>query len=168
MPLGGQIPLPLVVVNLDVFQQTAVPIGQSVAPLSALITGGGIGSGYTMTGFAKRTFRISTLSRNAVERDFYRDNIVGVLVATYGSILQPLGLDVSHKWIVSSGQVADDGKAKMPGFYFAEIMLEFEGTLNVVVSPFYGLIETLTLTASETSSTDQALVSVDVTTNPTA
>jgi hypothetical protein len=151
MPLGGNIPMPFMVINLDLIQQSAVPIGQSVAPLSALVTGGGTGSGYTLTGFAKRTFRISVLSDNGIERDFYRDNLIGVLEAIYAPILQPLGLDVSHKWMASSGQIAKDIQGKAPGFYFADVLLDFEGTLNVVVTPVYGTIAQITTTVSGTS-----------------
>lgn len=152
MPLGGNIPMPFLVVNLDVIQQSAVPIGQSVAPLSALVTGGGTGSGYTLTGFAKRTFRISVLSDNGVERDFYRDNLIGVLEAIYAPILQPLGLDVSHKWMASSGQIAQDRQGKSPGFYFADVLLDFEGTLNVVVMPIYGTIAQITTSVTSSMS----------------
>lgn len=164
MPLGGSIPLPLIVLNLDLFQQSSVPVGQSVAPLAAMLTGGGTGSGFTMTGFAKRTYRISILSSNAPERDFYRDNLIGALQTIYGSVLQPLGLDVTHKWMVSSGQVSNDRQGKMPGFYFAEIMLEFEGTLNVVINPSYGLIETIqtTISGSVSGGTQQSIDVIDV------
>ena len=148
MPLGGSIPLPLIVINLDLVQQTSIPIGQSVAPLSAQITGGGTGSGFTLTGFVKRMYRISVLSANAPERDFYRDNLTAALQTIYGSVLQPLGVDVTHKWQASSGQVSSDKQGKAPGFYFAEIMLEFEGTLNVVINPTYGLINTISTTIS--------------------
>lgn len=148
MPLGGQIPMPLVVVNMDIAQQGAVPIGQSTTALNSLYTGIGPASGYVITGFAKKTYRVSVLSTNAPERDFYRDSIVGTFEAIYSSVLQPLGIDVTHKWMVTSGQVANDRTGMAPGFYFAEVLLDFEGTFNVVTNVAYGPILGLTGTVS--------------------
>jgi hypothetical protein len=141
MPLGGSIPMPLVVVNMDLADQDKIPIGQSTTALNSLLTGVGVpAAGYITTGFAKRTYRISVLSVNAPERNFYRDTVVGIFLSIMGTVLQPLGLDVTHKWMVSSGQVAADRQAMMPGFYFAEILLDFTGTFNVVSNPGYQTI----------------------------
>lgn len=142
MPLGGQIPFPLLVLNLDLFQQVSTAIGQSAM---ANVADAG---GYTATGLARRTYRVSTLSPNALERDFYRDTVVGLFQAIWATVLAPLGLDVTHGWQVASGQVADDRVGKAPGFYFADMLLTFEGTLNVTISPVYGLIDTITATVT--------------------
>lgn len=160
MPLGGNIPMPLVVVNLELGQQSAVPIGQSLAA-----NAGSALNQQLITGFARRVFRVSVLAPNQDTSDFYRDAIVGVFEALYAPVLLPLGLDVTHRWQFNSGQVADDRQAKMPGFYFAEVMLEFEGTLNVLLTTNYGLIETLSVGVSG-SSGDAEQVSVDVVTMP--
>lgn len=141
MPLGGNIPMPLVVVNLDLVRQGTIPIGQSTSALNSQLTGvGAPASGFIQTGFAVRTYRVSILSTNAPERDFYRGAVVGVFEAIWGTVLQPLGLDVTHKWIVDSGQVANDRVGQSPGFYFAEVMLEFEGTFNVASNVGYSTI----------------------------
>jgi hypothetical protein len=159
MPLGGIPEFPFVVVNQDLLQQTEVPIGQS-AYQSPATSGQGTVSGFqtnfpwSITGLVERTYRVSILSKNAVERDFYRDAIPAIFQALFNPVLQPLGLDVSHKWQVSTGQVSDDRAAKSPGFYFAECMLTFEGTLDVTVSPIYGLVETITTTVSSLASGD--------------
>lgn len=138
MPMGGALELPLVVVNLDVFAQSSVPIGQSVNATD-------LNTGYvSITELARRTYRISILTANAASRDYFRDNIVGILKAIYATVLQPLGLDVTHKWMVSSGQIADDRKAMAPGFFFADVLLEFDGTLDISITPTYGPINTIT------------------------
>lgn len=158
MPLGGQISLPLIVVTEDLTQQAAVPIGQSVAiqPSSVAVGIGGIASGYTITGFAKRVFRVSVLVKDATSRDFFRDMILGMFESIYGPVLQPMGVDVTHRWQATVGQVANDKVAMGPGFYFAEVMLEFEGTMNVSIYPNYPLIETISTAVSGTSSSAPA------------
>lgn len=135
MPLGGQIPLPLIVVNQDLMQQAEPPIGQS-QPLQILQNQ----PNYIIEGMAKRIYRISVLSDNAVERSFFRDQVVGIFVAAYQPIFSQLGLDIEHRWQVSTGQVASDVTGKMPGFYFSEILLEFTGIFNVSISSSYGFI----------------------------
>jgi hypothetical protein len=147
MPLGGSINMPLVVINNDLTQQGAVPIGQSVAPTPAIDTPDGSIPGFTFVGFAKRTFRVSVLSANAIERNFYSDLIVGIFESSYQYILQPLGMDVTHSWQVSRGQVATDRLGKAPGFYYSDAVLSFEGTLNVTFMPTYGIITKITTTA---------------------
>lgn len=144
MPLMGLPPLPFVVVNLDLMQQDAIPIGQSLPLVDS-------DTQQTITGFVSRTYRISVLAENSQTRDFYRDNIAGMLNVIYGPVLQPLGVDVTHRFQITSGQVADDRKAQMPGFYYADIMLDFIGTLDVVMSAssLYGLIERIDFTASD-------------------
>lgn len=141
MPLGGSIPMPLVVINLDLAQQGAVPIGQSNPPPEWNT------STTIITGFTKRIYRVSVIAQDASTRDFYRDNLIGIFQALYKTVLQPLGIDVTHRWQAASGQIANDKIAMSPGFYYADIMMEFEGTLDVIISPQngYGLIARITL-----------------------
>ena len=150
MPLGGAIPMPLVVVNLDLFQQANVPIGQSTNVFAAILSAasGVPVSGYTTLGFAKRLFRVSVLATDAITRDFYRDLLVGFFEAIYASVLQPIGVDVTHRWQASSGQVAHDKTTNVPGFYFADVTFEFEGILNVVLNLTHPLIQTITTQTS--------------------
>jgi hypothetical protein len=140
----------MVVVNEDLTQQAAVPIGQSVPiqPPQSAILFGATASGYTITGFANRIFRISILADNVITRDFFKMAFIGMFEAVYGPVLQPLGLDITHKWQVSTGQVANDKQAMGPGFYYAEAILQFEGTLNVGIYPPTGLIETIQTTVT--------------------
>jgi hypothetical protein len=162
MPMGGQIPLPLVVINEDLTQQAAVPIGQSVPmqPPQAAILAGSASSGYTITGFANRIFRLSVLADNVLTRDFFKMAFIGMFEAIYGPVLQPLGLDVTHKWQVSTGQVANDKTGMGPGFYFSEAILQFEGTLNVGIYPPTGLIETIQTTVTSDNAVDVITVPV--------
>lgn len=166
MPLGGQIPLPMIVVTEDMTQQAEVPIGQSVpiVPSDSAFTYGGAASGYVITGFAMRIFRVSVLVKDASSRDFFRDMILGMFESIYGPVLQPLGLDVTHRWQASTGQVANDKTGMGPGFYFAEIMLQFSGTLNVSIYPPTGIISTITTTISGGGDPE----AVDVVTVPVA
>lgn len=170
MPLGGTIPLPLIVVSEDLTQQATVPIGQSVPiqPSQAAVGIGGSASGYTVTGFANRTFRVSVLVKDATSRDFFRDMILGMFESIYGSVLQPLGVDVTHKWQATVGQVANDKVGMGPGFYYAEVMLEFEGTMNVSIYPSYGVIETIQTTVSGAAAGEgsQTIQAIDVITVP--
>lgn len=144
MPLGGQIPLPLIVVNQDLIQQENPPIGQS-QPMQILPNQ----FSYIISGMAKRVYRISVLSLNALERAFFRDQCIGIFAAAYQPIFTQLGLDVEHHWQAASGQVAKDVDGKMPGFYFAEILLEFTGVFNVSISSTYGFIAQIDFQATD-------------------
>lgn len=162
MPLGGAIPLPLVVVNLDIGQQAATPIGQSLAAAAGLSSSSGVGASL-ITGFIRRVYRVSVLASDATTRDFYRDTLIGIFEALYAPVFLPLGLDVVHRWQFSSGQVAQDKQAMMPGFYFADVMLEFEGTFNVLISPTFGRIATITTTVSGASEPEQTPTTITIT-----
>lgn len=138
MPIVGVPPMPFITVNLDVIQQDQIPIGQQVPIYQDLGNGTVVA---TIAGYCHRMFKISILADNAVERDFYRDMMPGFLeiFATY--VLAQAGLNNEHKYQIASGQVAKDPVGKAPGFYFADVMLEFSGNLNITVSTNYGLIE---------------------------
>lgn len=145
MPVGGDLKLPLVVVNLDLFQQDAVPIGQPFGETNPT-TGA-----TTITGFCKRIYQISALATDVITRNFYRDNLAGIFEALLGPVLIPLGLDATHRWQGSSYQVASDRLSKAPGFFGVDFMLEFTGTFNVAINTAYGLIESFNVTIVETS-----------------
>lgn len=170
MPLGGTLKLPLVVVNLDLWQQGPVPVGQSFTVNAAILAAasGVSASGYAIIGMSKRLYRVSILALSPIERDFYRDNLVGVFEALYESVLQPLGIDVTHRWQVSSGQQANDRQGYGPGFYFADVMMEFEGTLNIMVNLSNQIIQTITTTVSGAQQAPSSTPSVDTITVPLA
>lgn len=88
-------------------------------------------------------FKLSVLANNGNERDFYRDIIPPIFKIILAQVLAPAGLDVEHHYQIASGQVADDNAGKSPGFYFADALLEFNGTLNLSVQSNLGLINTI-------------------------
>lgn len=140
MPLAGLPRLPLVTFNEDLDQQAEIPIGQDVAnndPFSGI---------WTMTGFQRRTFRITVLATEAPTRDFYRTAILGILTAMVPTTLQQIGQNITHRYQATSGQVSDEPTQKLPGFYFADIIYDFTGTFNVEITPTLGIIETIDFT----------------------
>lgn len=141
MPLAGFPPMPFITVNLDLLQQEEIPIGQNVSnPNNQDV--------WTLTGFAKFIYRISVLSNNSQERDFYRDAVIGIFNVILGSVLAPLGKNIRHRYQAACGQVVKDSTLQIPGFYYADVMLEFEGTWNITVTSTYGLIETIYFTGT--------------------
>lgn len=140
MPVAGIPAMPFITLNLNLLQQENTPIGQS-----AWIPDD---NGTTIiTGTVHRMYMISILSMNGPERDFYRDSMVGILQSFIGAILAPIGRDLQHKFQISSGQIAKDNTGMGPGFYYADCMLEFTGTLNTVLLTNYGLIEQIDFSA---------------------
>lgn len=140
MPLAGLPRLPLVTFNEDLTQQAEIPIGQDVAnndPYSGI---------WTMTGFQRRSFRISILATEAPTRDFYRTAIIGILTAMVPTTLQQIGQNVTHRYMATNGQVSDEPSQKLPGFYYCDIVYDFTGTFNVEITPTLGIIETIDFT----------------------
>jgi hypothetical protein len=144
MPLVGFPPMPFMVVNMDLMQQAEIPIGQSAEAVD-------MNGNWTMTGFARRVFRISVLAQNTTDRDFYRDASIGIFESIIKSVLTPLGLDVRHRYQAAAGQVANDNMGQSPGFYYADVMCTFEGTFNILITPQYGLMNTITFTGTQAS-----------------
>lgn len=139
MPLTGNPPLPMITINLEVFQQAAIPIGQEVGQYLPNGT-------WTLTGLAKRVFRITVLAQNAADREFYRDALVAIFQSLLSTVFAPAGLNVSHKFQAFSSQVAHDPSGQAPGFYFADIVLEIEGTSNIAITPTFGIVNAIEFT----------------------
>lgn len=140
MPLAGLPRLPLITFNEDLTQQAEIPVGQHVAnndPFTGI---------WTITGFQRRSFRISVLATEATTRDFYRTAVISILTAMVPTTLAQIGLNVRHSYQSTSGQVSDEPKQALPGFYFADILYDFTGTFNVEITPTLGLIETIDFT----------------------
>lgn len=154
MPIGGIPAMPFITINLDLIQQEQIPIGQSV-PIYNLIAGQGVA---TITGFVHRSFKISVLSDNATERDFYRDALPGVFEVFAAFVLAPAGLNVEHKYQAASGQVAKDTIGKGPGFYFADVLLAFSGSFNITVTTDYGLVGTLDFVATSSGGAETEVI----------
>lgn len=140
MPLSGLPPMPFVTINLDLMQQAQIPIGQSVEVVEP-------DGSWVIGGMTKRVFRVSVLAGTVQERDFYRDAVLGIFQSIIRTVFAPIGLDVTHKYQVASGQVAKDTEGQSPGFYYADVMMDFEGIYNVAVVPNYGSMAVIQLTA---------------------
>ncbi len=153
MPIVGSVAMPFMVINQDLIQQDEIPIGQSLQFQTQL----GIDGVGTLTGLVNRIYKISVLSLNAPERNFYRDAILATFGVLLNGVLQPLGCDVTHRFQVSSGAVAKDTLGKAPGFYWADASLEFKGSITLRVANNYGLIEHITMTGTDPISGDTNL-----------
>lgn len=147
MPLAGFPPMPFVTVNLDLLQQEQIPIGQSVQKTNSA-------GNWVITGFAKFAYRISVLANSSPERDFYRDAVVAIFRSILASVFQPLGRDITHRYQIANGQVVKEKQLEMPGFYYADVMLEFSGTFNTLITINYGIINTIIFTGTTPDGTE--------------
>ena len=134
MPSGGWPPTPFVVVNLDLLQQGETAIGQDVLNPDA-------NNLWTLPGWARRVWRISVLSPDADERDFYRDTLMVVFRALKATLFSQIGYNITHSFQAASGTSADEWVGLGPGFYWADVMMEVEGVFDVTIATGFGLIE---------------------------
>ncbi len=141
MPLGNFPPLPFIVVNQDLIQQEHVPIGQQVENPDENNT-------WTIGGSATRIWRVSIFSRNAVERDYFRDAIIGWFKIALAYVFAPLGRDFSHRFQAVSETVTSDFEGLTPGFQSADIMLEVTGVYDAALVTGYGSIQGITSTVT--------------------
>ncbi len=150
MPQGGFQALPYIIVNLDLIQQYQTGIGQDVEnPNSQGV--------WDIAVNATRVWRVSVMARNALERDFYRDTLLGMFQILLATVFLPLGLDVHHDFQAASGTDAREWEGKNPGFYYAELIFKISGTftINILTLPLY--INTITATATLPDSTTQEI-----------
>lgn len=140
MPQGGWQALPFIVVNLDLIQQTETQIGQDVQnPNPSNL--------WNIVVYAKRIWRITVLSRNAKERDYYRDSLIAMFQVLLATVFVPLGLEVHHTFQAASGTSSSEYEGKTPGFYYADLMLEVDGTYDVGVMTAFQRILSIQTTA---------------------
>ena len=86
------------------------------------------------------------LSTNPFERDCLLDAILAIFHASLLSVFSAIGGNISHDFQASSGQTVNEFEGKLPGFYYADIMLMFDGVFNTIITTNYGLIETIDFT----------------------
>ncbi len=143
MPINGNPPLPLISVNLDLLQQTEVPIGQQVAVTN--------GSGaWTLTQQVLRKYNITAMTTTANEREFYRDAILGIFSVALADPLSYMGQNVTHHFQAYSSQVVGGGGgATSPGFYFCEMSLELTGNFNLDIVKQYQSFDSTTVPVSQ-------------------
>jgi hypothetical protein len=141
MPQGGFQALPYILVNLDLIQQYQTGIGQDVENPDN--TGD-----WMIVVNSKRVWRVSVMSRNANERDFYRDSLLGMFQVLLATVFLPMGIEVHHDFQAASGTDAREWEGKNPGFYYAEMIFTISGTfpVNILETPHY--IEAITVTAT--------------------
>lgn len=153
MPKTGFPPLPFIFVTQIGLEQADTQIGQDF-PLVQQLNNNYLMQNYSV--MAKRTWRVSTYSRTAGEREYYRGVVVGIFQTFLSSILQPIGSDMSHNFIVQSGQ--DSGGDADPGFYWSDMMLSAKGIYNTTFVPQIGTIATISTTLSGSGVVDKIVV----------
>lgn len=164
MPRVGFPSLPFVFFTPMSMQQVETQIGQDLP--EALSTPGR--QLETISVQVSRTYRQTVFARTATEREFYRDSVLGIWQVILATILQPLGKDLHHTFMVHSTQDAE-GPDKSPGFYEADILYSFQGTFNAGIVPVYGTIEAVSvamtgsLGVAEESETGYSVESTSVT-----
>lgn len=151
MPIVTQLRFPMVLMNLDLLQQTEIPIGQ------------GLQTDYqknfnSYPSIALRRYVLRVFTTNVDERDFYRDAVIGIFNTILTPLFQRIGQDVNHTYQASNGQIVGD--QMNPGAFYAEIALQFAGLYNVGVSTYFPTIEAIAFAVS--SKQDDADNALDV------
>jgi hypothetical protein len=136
MPLTGRPALPIVTINADLEQQDKVPIGQMVNTDFE-------NNSYTITSLVKNRYRITVLCETATQREFYKKAIAAIYTVALATVLPAFGQDISHTLQTASSQVTSDESS--PGFYFADIMVEFTGNFDVTISTTYPVVNGFTV-----------------------
>lgn len=146
MPLAQLQPMPFVVVFLELLQQGQQFIGDDNANEFSQ-------PNYWVQGeFARRVYRISILSINPIELDFYRDLIISTFKVMHTYVFPLIGQDMEHSYQSAAYQETGDNLGKSPGFYGCDISLELTGTFNLQINVSTGLINTITTDAITTFS----------------
>lgn len=137
MPIDNIPPLPLIAIAPELDQMQEQPIGVDVPkPNSKNI--------WQIMDLQKHVLRISILSENAVERDYFKDAVLSIFKVLLGTVLAPLGQDVRHGYQAASYQQTKEQVDQVPGFYGCDVMLDITGQFNVVVTTTYGIIAEIT------------------------
>lgn len=134
MPAGGWAAMPFVVVNMDLFQQRDVAVGQDALIANAQ-------NQWTIPGWSRRVWRVSVLSQDADERDFFRDTLLIAFRALKATLFNFIGQNVRHDYQANSGTTGDEWTGEGPAFYWADVMMILEGSFDVTILTGFGLIE---------------------------
>lgn len=158
MPIAGFPPMPFVVINNDLTQQSIQSIGEDVElPSSSNI--------WLMNEIVKRVWRISVMSTSSQERDYYRDAVIAFFKMGLAYAFAPIGQNIEHDWQATSYQIAKETDAMVPGFYGADVLLTMTGTFNLKIITSYGRISTITanVSAAPASGTTPVTITATVT-----
>jgi hypothetical protein len=134
MPTNGLQAMPFIVVNLDLIQQTEVGVGEDVPNPDN-------NNNWTLFANAKRLWRVSILSQDAEERDFYRDTLLAVFRVLKAAAFAPLGQNVTHTFQAASYSSVKEYEGISPGFYCADLMFELDGLFPTAVLTNYQRIQ---------------------------
>lgn len=99
---------------------------------------------------AVRHYTIFVLTNNVKEREYYKDAVVAIFDGLL-PVLNKIGNNITHRFQVSTSQIT--GRANEPGFYFAEIMLEYVGLYSVGINTSYGVVSGFTFDFIESQET---------------
>lgn len=133
MPMNGWQAMPFIVVNVDLIQQTEVEIGEDVVNPTP-------DNNWTLFANARRVWRVTIMSQDAEERDFYRDSLLAVFRVLKATAFGPAGLNVSHTFQAVSYSSAQEWEGVSPSFYGADLMLEINGIFPAAVLTDYPVI----------------------------
>lgn len=150
MPQGGWQALPFIIVNLDLLQQAETQIGQDVT-----FPDTNNPNSWSISVYAKRLWRVTVFTKNTKERDFYRDSLLAIFQVLLPSVFVPLGLEIHHSFQAASGTDPKEYDGHIPGFYYADLLFEIDGSFEAAQVLNYGLIETITTTATFPDGTQQ-------------
>lgn len=139
MPLGVAPTLPVISFNETLLQQAETQIGENVDGDSTL-------NQFQVAQQAMRHYTIFIAAASPVEREYYKHAVIAIYKALLGPILNRIGENVSHRFQATSSQVV--GRENEPGFFFAEILLEFTGLYTIGVNTNYGVIENFVVDAT--------------------
>ena len=136
MPLNGFPSLPLITVTDKLEEQESIGIGQQIPePILAQ------NQIWTQGCLSRKIHQVSVLCSDTTTRDYYKRLVVLIFQAMLPNLLQDLGQNVSHRYMINTGQTVEDLKQKIPGFYFADIMLELTGNFTVNVQLNYPIVK---------------------------
>lgn len=140
MPANGLQAMPFIVVNLDLIQQSEVALGEDAnfSPTNE----------WTLFVNAKRMWRVTVVCQSAMERDFYRDNLLIIFRVLKATVFGPIGYGVTHSFQANSYTDAKEWEGMVPGFYGADLMLELDGVFNTTVLTNYAVIQAITVNAT--------------------
>jgi hypothetical protein len=138
MPQGGWQSLPLIVLNLELIQQEQTQIGEDVMQPDVSNT-------WEIPCITKRMWRVTVLSKNATERDFFRDSLIAMFRVLKATVFAQLGQDVTHDFQAVSGTDVNEWEGKTPGFFYSDILMSLSGVSDTVVMTGYGIIKSFSV-----------------------
>lgn len=133
MPVNGWMAMPFVVVNLDLIQQKYLAIGEDMVNPTP-------DNNWTLFATANRCWRVTVMSQDPEERDFFRDSLLAVFRVLKATAFSPIGLDVTHSFHAVSYSSAHEWQAVTPGFYAADLLFEIDGVFPAAVMTDYPVI----------------------------